>query len=188
MGGRRLVCVGGGGRGAGVVVVVQLLGEWVAGGGGAGGRGLCGGGGGGGGGVAAVGRSGVRVFVWGVFFLGRGGQQQHQHLPVPLQWTHCPPCCWCAPPNAPCAYTLTYTLTPLCNPPSPSPPSPTPTHPHTHPAQYLDGPEVDCDLVFSEGVCVFGAITDNWPTVEPYFNETGSNCPSILPRMLRGLC
>jgi hypothetical protein len=48
--------------------------------------------------------------------------------------------------------------------------------------QYLDGPEVDCDLVFSEGVCVFGAITDNWPTVEPYFNETGSNCPSILPR------
>jgi hypothetical protein len=50
--------------------------------------------------------------------------------------------------------------------------------------QYLDGPEVDCDLVFSEGVCVFGAITDNWPTVEPYFNETGSNCPSILPRTL----
>ena len=28
---------------------------------------------------------------------------------------------------------------------------------------------------------VYGAITDNWPTVEPYFNETGSNCPSILP-------
>jgi hypothetical protein len=48
--------------------------------------------------------------------------------------------------------------------------------------QYLDGPEVDCDLVFSQGVCVYGAITDNWPTVEPYFNETGSNCPSILPR------
>lgn len=23
---------------------------------------------------------------------------------------------------------------------------------------------------------------DNWPTVEPYFNETGSNCPSVLPR------
>eukprot|EP00775_Hariotina_reticulata_P008709 gene8709-8890_t len=48
--------------------------------------------------------------------------------------------------------------------------------------EYLDGPEVDCDLVFSEGVAVYGAITDNWPTVEPYFNETGSNCPSILPR------
>jgi hypothetical protein len=49
-------------------------------------------------------------------------------------------------------------------------------------SQYLDGPEVDCDLVMSEGAPVFGAITDNWPTVEPYFNETGSNCPSILPR------
>lgn len=48
--------------------------------------------------------------------------------------------------------------------------------------EYLDGPEVDVDLVFSEGVAVYGAITDNWPTVEPYFNETGSNCPSILPR------
>ena len=29
---------------------------------------------------------------------------------------------------------------------------------------------------------MYGAITDNWPTIEPYFNETGSNCPSILPR------
>ncbi len=47
--------------------------------------------------------------------------------------------------------------------------------------EYLDGPEVDVDLIFSEGQAVYGAITDNWPTVEPYFNETGSNCPSILP-------
>ena len=93
--------------------------------------------------------------------------------------------------------------------------------------EYLDGPEVDVDLVFSQGepvseaqagcggnrssvvgpccVCasshallltasvscllspfpfslqVFGAVTDNWPTIEPYFNETGSNSPSILP-------
>ena len=47
--------------------------------------------------------------------------------------------------------------------------------------EYLDGPEVDVDLVLSEGAPVYGAITDNWPTVEPYFNETGSNCPSILP-------
>ena len=48
--------------------------------------------------------------------------------------------------------------------------------------EYLDGPEVDVDLVIAEGRAVYGAITDNWPTVEPYFNETGSNCPSILPR------
>jgi carnosine synthase len=48
--------------------------------------------------------------------------------------------------------------------------------------EYLDGPEVDCDLILSQGSCVYGAVTDNWPTVEPYFNETGSNCPSILSR------
>ena len=47
--------------------------------------------------------------------------------------------------------------------------------------EYLDGPEVDVDLVISEGQAVYGAVTDNWPTVEPYFNETGSNAPSILP-------
>ena len=28
---------------------------------------------------------------------------------------------------------------------------------------------------------VYGAVNDNWPTVEPYFNETGSNGPSVLP-------
>ena len=47
--------------------------------------------------------------------------------------------------------------------------------------EYLDGPEVDVDVVFSEGQAVYGAVTDNWPTIEPYFNETGSNSPSILP-------
>lgn len=47
--------------------------------------------------------------------------------------------------------------------------------------EYLDGPEVDVDLVMSEGQAVYGAVTDNWPTVEPYFLETGSNSPSILP-------
>lgn len=48
--------------------------------------------------------------------------------------------------------------------------------------EYLDGQEVDCDLIFDGGRPVYGAVTDNWPTVEPYFNETGSNCPSVLPR------
>jgi hypothetical protein len=33
----------------------------------------------------------------------------------------------------------------------------------------------------SPALQVFGAVTDNWPTIEPYFNETGSNSPSILP-------
>ena len=71
--------------------------------------------------------------------------------------------------------------------------TPLPTPPPLHPPQkkglsatilmeeYLDGPEVDVDLVFSSGEPVYGAVTDNWPTIEPYFNETGSNTPSILP-------
>ena len=42
--------------------------------------------------------------------------------------------------------------------------------------EYLDGPEVDVDVILCNGQPVYGAITDNWPTVEP-----GSNCPSILP-------
>ena len=36
--------------------------------------------------------------------------------------------------------------------------------------------QVDVDLVLSEGAPVYGAITDNWPTIEPYFNETGKRC------------
>ena len=40
--------------------------------------------------------------------------------------------------------------------------------------QYLDGPEVDVDVVLnSEGDVVYGNVTDNWPTIEPFFNETG---------------
>ncbi len=50
------------------------------------------------------------------------------------------------------------------------------------PSGYCCPVQVDVDLVLSEGAPVYGAITDNWPTIEPYFNETGSNCPSILPR------
>ena len=47
--------------------------------------------------------------------------------------------------------------------------------------QYLDGPEVDVDVVLNaEGDVVYGNVTDNWPTIEPYFNETGKPlpCPS----------
>ncbi|KAK2080066.1 hypothetical protein QBZ16_002462 [Prototheca wickerhamii] len=36
-------------------------------------------------------------------------------------------------------------------------------------------------LMMEEDQAVYGAVTDNWPTIEPYFNETGSNSPSILP-------
>ena len=33
--------------------------------------------------------------------------------------------------------------------------------------QYLDGPEVDVDLLLSCGQPVYGAISDNWPCIEP---------------------
>ncbi len=32
--------------------------------------------------------------------------------------------------------------------------------------QYLDGDEVDVDLIFDNGKPVYGAVTDNWPTGE----------------------
>lgn len=47
--------------------------------------------------------------------------------------------------------------------------------------QYLDGQEVDIDVVISDGEWRYAAITDNGPTIEPYFNETWGNCPSLLP-------
>jgi len=47
--------------------------------------------------------------------------------------------------------------------------------------QYLDGTEVDVDIVASDGEWQYAAITDNGPTVEPWFNETWGVCPSLLP-------
>ena len=53
--------------------------------------------------------------------------------------------------------------------------------------QYLDGPEVDVDVVLNaEGDVVYGNVTDNWPPIEPYFNETGklSACRARQPLAL----
>jgi len=47
--------------------------------------------------------------------------------------------------------------------------------------QYLDGPEVDVDVVVSEGEARYCEVVDNGPTAEPYFNETWGLCPSKLP-------
>ncbi len=47
---------------------------------------------------------------------------------------------------------------------------------------YLDGPEVDVDIVLSEGKAQYAEVTDNFPTIEPYFQEVGANCPSTLTR------
>jgi carnosine synthase len=48
--------------------------------------------------------------------------------------------------------------------------------------QYLDGAEVDIDVVFSNGKWRYAAVSDNGPTLEPYFNETWAVCPSLLPK------
>eukprot|EP00927_Polykrikos_kofoidii_P078588 TRINITY_DN75390_c0_g1_i1.p1 TRINITY_DN75390_c0_g1~~TRINITY_DN75390_c0_g1_i1.p1 ORF type:complete len:591 (+),score=86.70 TRINITY_DN75390_c0_g1_i1:132-1904(+) len=48
--------------------------------------------------------------------------------------------------------------------------------------QFLDGNEVDVDIVMSEGEWRYAAVSDNGPTLEPYFNETWAVTPSLLPR------
>ena len=73
---------------------------------------------------------------------------------------------WLAP-WLPASHTPAMRLPPLPPPPPHPPPSDAcPPPPALPPAQ---------------GEPVYGAVTDNWPTLEPYFNETGSNSPSILP-------
>eukprot|EP00121_Abeoforma_whisleri_P002342 Awhi_evm1s2097 len=46
--------------------------------------------------------------------------------------------------------------------------------------EYIDGDEFDIDILMSNGIVVYCNVTDNWPTLEPTFLETGSNCPSIF--------
>ena len=47
--------------------------------------------------------------------------------------------------------------------------------------EYLDGTEFDVDILLSGGECVFSAVSENWPTDEPYFVETGMHSPSAHP-------
>lgn len=44
--------------------------------------------------------------------------------------------------------------------------------------EYLDGVEFDVDLVMHRGECVFSSVSQNWPTREPSFQETGLHCPA----------
>jgi D-alanine-D-alanine ligase len=44
--------------------------------------------------------------------------------------------------------------------------------------QYLDGAEIDVDLLVQGGEIKFHAFTDNFPTKEPFFVETGDAMPS----------
>lgn len=43
--------------------------------------------------------------------------------------------------------------------------------------EYLDGVEFDVDLVMEHGECLFTSVSQNWPTAEPSFQETGLHCP-----------
>src|SRR5262249_25647923 len=43
--------------------------------------------------------------------------------------------------------------------------------------EYIDGVEFDIDLVLEDGECLFSSVSQNWPTAEPSFQETGLHCP-----------
>ena len=47
--------------------------------------------------------------------------------------------------------------------------------------EYLEGPEVDVDIVLRRGECWYSGVSDNGPTKEPYFTETYGVVPSLLP-------
>lgn len=48
--------------------------------------------------------------------------------------------------------------------------------------EYLDGVEFDVDMVMENGDCVFTSVSQNWPTAEPAFQETGLHMPPTHPR------
>jgi biotin carboxylase len=48
--------------------------------------------------------------------------------------------------------------------------------------EYLDGVEFDVDLAMHEGECLFASVSENWPTAEPSFQETGLHCPATHGR------
>ncbi len=47
--------------------------------------------------------------------------------------------------------------------------------------EYIDGDEVDIDIVLQNGKTKFYSISDNFQTKEPFFVETGQAIPSSLP-------
>jgi len=54
--------------------------------------------------------------------------------------------------------------------------------------EYLDGVEFDVDLVLDDGECAFSSVSQQAPTVEPSFQETGLHCPpDHSPKAVRNL-
>lgn len=47
--------------------------------------------------------------------------------------------------------------------------------------EYIDGPEVDVDLLLQHGQCRYAAVTDNLPPPSGHFVEVGGRLPSMLP-------
>lgn len=47
--------------------------------------------------------------------------------------------------------------------------------------EYIDGDEVDIDILIQNGKVKYYSITDNFQTEEPFFVETGEQIPSSLP-------
>jgi len=47
--------------------------------------------------------------------------------------------------------------------------------------EYIEGVEVDVDIVLEDGKPVFCECTDDWPMQEPWYCETGAHSPSQMP-------
>jgi biotin carboxylase len=47
--------------------------------------------------------------------------------------------------------------------------------------EYYDGEEFDIDILLSDGKCVYAKVSDNWECMAPWFQELGTNCPSLYP-------
>ncbi len=41
------------------------------------------------------------------------------------------------------------------------------------------GDEFDVDILLCAGEVVYSKVSDNWACWEPWFQETGTNCPSL---------
>ncbi|MCX6740414.1 MAG: ATP-grasp domain-containing protein [Candidatus Parcubacteria bacterium] len=49
--------------------------------------------------------------------------------------------------------------------------------------EYIDGDEVDIDIIIQNGKVKFWSISDNFQTQEPFFVEVGQSIPSSLPAL-----
>lgn len=47
--------------------------------------------------------------------------------------------------------------------------------------EFYDGDEFDIDILMWDGQVCYAKVSDNWACCEPWFQETGTNCPSLYP-------